>query len=200
LEDPFFPSLYAYRDYVKVNEGLRAEKTKFWSKFIGEYQLQQNSSLTISLFYKDVEDMIYWEEDEKLFSPSNADAVLQGFGVSVKYFLSKNLLQRLLFDYIHPDKVIPYFPEYKLEAGVKYLGGVNAELLIKYFGKQYPFYGKKESALSSYLILDAKFTKKLGKFITLSLSGKNLLDEDAERRRGYPLAGRVIEGGITLKF
>jgi len=81
---------------------------------------------------------------------------------------------------------------------------VNAVISWSYFGEQFTEgENKSRFAIAPYATLNASLSRKIhlsDKEISLRASLNNILNQQYENRRGYPMYGRNFLIGITLKF
>jgi len=56
------------------------------------------------------------------------------------------------------------------------------------------------SKLDNFVLVDARVSQTIGGNTEIFIAGENLLDEEYEVFKGYPMPGASISGGVTAKF
>lgn len=213
LNNPTSTTLYLKKDYVWISEELRPEEILDIS-LGASYRLSALSLITLTLFGKEVNNFIVWDDREdtnpRLFEPVNIkEAKLRGATCELKYHLGKELIHQTKYTYTKTEnkdeeKVIPNLPEQYLLTNLTYIGERGYEIVLSYelVSSRYSKENSKERDLPKYSLLSLKMSKKITDSLNLFIEGRNLLDENKAYKwsKYYPLRGREIEVGINVKF
>lgn len=135
----------------------------------------------------------------------------KGFYSSLNYTYQESLFKKYktLGGVSYKNKAIPLVPNHLLGIGLGYRSDWLGDLVVvaNYSGKRYTD-PANTGVLSDYLVIDAKYTKRLGKNIELFVSGKNLTDRryaevgfgSGDNVELYPMPGVSVLGGINIYF
>ncbi|MDI6703731.1 MAG: hypothetical protein QME40_03550 [bacterium] len=173
---PDFNRLYLKRDYVRVREDI--SETKGWILRIGfDYKPYPYLKFTGSVFYKDMDDLVTWEEKASLFEISQIDKEIFGMDSTLGYKIIKDLSADLNLSYV--DKYIPLKP--KLELGL----ALNYAHRIAYLRLITTYIGKRE-ALSDYIIVGAEVSRNVSSHFTIFLQGETAEGKVSPEYPGHP--------------
>jgi iron complex outermembrane receptor protein len=117
---------------------------------------------------------------------SDADVAIKHVGAAYGYLDS-----RISHDSVYAAKYSNNYPRHQIS------GSVVATLPFSLSGSMDVVYKVKVSG-DSYILLDARLTKQIGR-IVLNVSGTNLLNQSYEEIVGVPLPGRWLWAGFELK-
>jgi outer membrane receptor protein involved in Fe transport len=78
---------------------------------------------------------------------------------------------------------------------------MEVDLKGVYVSQRYSSLSSSERDLPGFFVIDSTAKYEVARDLSVFVSCKNLLDErGAYKRKGYPISGRVVEGGLTIKF
>ena len=200
---PTFNDLYwPASAYTEGNPDLKPETAVAYE--VGSTYLTDQSKIKVSLFQRDVDDLIDWAQgDDGVYRPDNVNqAEISGIELTAKRELNEKITAG--FNYTYLDAVnttagerLEYRPYHKANLDLNYRAdkfatAVNAKLVDGRTGD-----------LASYFVLDGKVSKDYqinDAQFKLSLEVNNLLDRDYEVRAGYPMAERNYMMTVTTEF
>jgi len=128
----------------------------------------------------------------------------QGLEFSARYSVNRHLQFHANYSYLNSDKIIMAAPRQQINLGGNYtykIWGVNLSAL--YIDKFYsalsipPYTTQQEP---NYLLLNARLTARLVKYLELFVEGNNLLNQQYEINYGYPMPGININIGCNVMF
>ncbi len=112
--------------------------------------------------------------------------------------------------YLDPDPVeVPNAPQWALVGGASWVPReeLSVHLDAQWVDSQYvlnPRYATRQAAIGSYALVNLKvswiFARGSWGRLELFLAGENLADADYQYRPGYPAPGRVVTGGLEVRF
>ena len=205
--EPFLHHSY----WIKSNPDLDAETS--WGESLSlEKLLPYDSSLTLTLFRHDVDDMVVRVETEEEIAgypvrtyENVEEAYTQGLEASLKGAPLPWLRFSLSYTYLDTenkdqDKDLPYCPRHTLafRLGLKGPQGFSLEFGTQYTDEVYTNVSNTKK-IDDYWLTDLKLQKDLRDKAWLFLEVDNLFDTDyGEPSRDW--AGRTIFVGIRSKF
>lgn len=208
---PTVDDLYWREDYAIGNPDLKPEESIGCDLGI-EHQLNTKVLGRVSLFRNDVDDLITWAdpEDDGIWQPYNVEkACIQGVEVEVKSQFTRQLSGALTYTYLdardegedYNDRYLRYKPRHKggYRLGYESERGLEANLGVEYNDSVYSDQANT-SKLDSFLLLGARISQIVAKDTEIFIAGENLLDEEYEVFKGYPMPGASITGGVQAKF
>lgn len=119
---------------------------------------------------------------------------------NIEYLLNSNLDLKLNFSVLNPDKITAGFPQQRYILTSRYL--FNRFLIEANFQINKDIYAENNhlSKLSDYNLLNLYIQYTLLMNSEIYISFENLLDEDYEIIKNYPMPGITIEAGFRLKI
>jgi len=153
-------------------------------------------------------------------------AIVKGFDFLLSYtYLDGEQKNKELVDAVtnaleERTRTIAYLPRHKLDLGVSYedllsVSGLNLHLNAQYVSETYQYYQNWDAPpvvsmdtkkMDSYWLADTKVTKKI-KNMEIFFAVNNIFDEEYAIQfgqtiddRDYPMPGRSITGGITVRM
>jgi len=162
----------------------------------------------VTFFSSEVDDLINWVETEAWrWEAQNVDkASVKGLEGEVKLKPSEKLSLSLNYTYLEAKdekefkgNFLPYRPQNKFFWSLDYRMWSNLQLHLEgeLVGERYTNRENTEK-LPSYTLLGARITFNLGKKAKVFLKGDNLLDEEYEDMKGYPMPGTTFKGGVEI--
>ena len=207
-----FPSLRQLYSVGEGNAELQPE-TSYNYELGFEQKLPMNSRVAIDGFLSDVDNYIEKPYNDDYFQ--NYDKYrFQGFEITAETRFIERLMLRLGYTFMDTEDKSPdsskdelqYRPKNKLTLEGKYTFefGFSAYANIIYIADQV-YYERSEpfaqAKLPNYTIVNLKFDQTFfNNFLDVYVGADNLFDEDYSQSYGFPDAGRVIYGGVELRF
>ena len=209
---PTYNDLYWPEDaYVGGNPNLLPESAWAYEAGIRFISSNGDTQAGINVFRKNVNNLINWAADfEGVWRPSNiGSARIDGVEIITKKEFNENFAGSLSYSYLNAidlDTGNQFKPKYKYGLGLTYFnqfGENNDDFTASLNG--YMVAGRPDS-LENYYFFDANmdkdFTVNKGKNqkVKVSLSVKNLFNQQPELVSGYPVQGRTFLVGISMDF
>lgn len=124
----------------------------------------------------------------------------QGVELEIKSLINDNLTLSSNYSYLNPENETFSSPGNKASFYVNYKYenlslSINGTYISKLYGKDY-----KEQKLSNVRLISATASYKVFNFLTTSLSGENLLNQDYEFMFGYPMPKRNFTFNLSTIF
>ncbi len=178
---------------------------KTWGRLKGE----------INLYKYTIEDMIVWKLGSfEVFHPFNNDAEITGEEYSLEYkFPKPNLSFNISYTHLQPldkndnkttyNKIIPYKPQHSIKSSLQFIKNEFTGILnYRFVGERFVT-SANTVELPYYNVVDLSMLQNFyfGKVkTTFKLSINNLINENYEIIRNYPLPGREFRIGLTLTY
>jgi len=207
-----FPTIRQLYEMEYGNPDLQTETSYNYEVGI-EQGLPMNSRVTLTGFLSDVKDYI-----EKPFSDvpfqNNDKYRFQGFEVTAETRFLRNLMLRANYTFLDTQDKSPgtekdelqYRPKNKLTFEGKYTFdfGFSAYMNIIYVADQV-YYSRttplEKRDLNDYALVNLKFDQSfLNGLMDVYVGADNLFDKDYEESYGFPMAGRMVYGGVEFHF
>ncbi len=161
--------------------------------------------------YTDIDKNSDSEKDLKrntdtLWEPVNIEhAIFRGGQGGLVWDIHKDWQYQANVGYIQANnlkekKVIPYYPEFRVNESIRYQGLFNAFVEAKYFGRYYYDKDVYDRVLSDYTLVNARVDKEFWERITFFVDGRNLVGVQHDIVKGYPSEPARVDGGITVRF
>jgi outer membrane cobalamin receptor len=207
-----FPSIRQLYDVDAGNPDLNAERS--YNCELGLVKsLGADTTVALTLFRMDVADYIEKIPPTDQFL-NNDKYRFQGFELTAETRFIKNLLLRTGYSFLYtrdrssqwardelqyrPEHKFTFEGKYRFETGFSvYLGFMYVADQLDYSNEAIPV--KRE--LSDYALFSVKLDQALfNDRLHLYLGADNLFDEDYEESFYFPQAGRVVYGGVEIRF
>ncbi len=201
---PTFNDLYWPADaYTEGNSDLKPERGVAYEA--GIINLQNGRKTEVNIFKKKIEDLIEWAAgDDWIYRPYNLNnAVINGAELIYEKQLQKNLSFNMNYTYLDAKNQA---------TGEKLSGEARhfASLGLNYSKNDYKlrinskYVGERaDETLKDYIVVNSKISKLLileDRNIEFALTVKNLLDEEYQVNKGYPMPGRNYMLEISIDF
>jgi len=187
------------------NENLHPEKMKSYD--LGFKYLNQNCSRELSIFYKDGEEYIGYND---LFELVNIDSVeIKGFEIITDRKLTDAFSIGFNYTYLDAkdvasDEQLVDMPYHKANLSLKY-NTKNGKIILnnRFVGErrdivnEYPY---PVEISSSYFISDLKFSNTLNDNLSLSVEINNIFDKNYQVINDYTMPGRNFMVNVSTKF
>ncbi len=205
---PDFNALYWKGGYGVGNPELESEMAE--TADIGIEWRHSRFLVNTSLFYSILKDKIAWALDEtiSLWKPQNLDKV-QSYGLEneVRYFILSNLELKMYYSYMTSQvknndwDLLRYTPQHKVGVGVNYspLENLTISMNSRSQSVAYSSDGEAGTKIEPHTVIDVNILKKIND-LKLYLNADNIFNTKYLSRRGYPLPGIRMEGGINLEI
>lgn len=204
---PTFNDLYwPDEGWAKGNPDLRPEKG-----LTGELGIDAKISkyiLSSLTFYRnDFNDLINWAEEGGVWMPTNIDsAVIDGIEFSNKLYLTKDLESNIDYTFLRAKndkthKYLIYQPQHKIDWSLAYknLDGFRLEVKGQFTDKRF-HNANNTIKVKRFFVLSLNASKKFNNNFTYFVHINNLLNEDYQVIRNYPMPGFSITNGMKLEF
>jgi outer membrane cobalamin receptor len=193
---PSMSEMFTFFPWVVANPDLKPEKSMQYT--LGyQRDLIERTSLNLSLYYYDINDLIIYRSDTYINRES-----AENYGAEVHldstYFNKHHL--RVSYAYTHAqdseDEALEFIPlhQFKIEDTLHINNNWEAYIGYQYIGSRYSHnsatYSDEQMKLDNYHLLDTQISYKASDMINCRTGIKNLLDESYEWRYGYPAQGR----------
>ncbi len=185
-----FPTLKELYSQTSGNPNLNPE-------FSTSYQLGLNSKyFRVVLFRNDVNDLI--DRENRNFPYENINwARFQGLSIEGQY-------KYIMLGYTYLDayddsyEALDNKAEHTVSVGFNYSFklGLNINLNGMWVDRR----KDGDIYLDSYTLINANLIQKISNFLSVKLSGYNILNQWYEDEKGYPLAGRTLGSELFLNF
>ncbi len=218
---PYEEEMYWGTTYItQGNFDLKPEKA--WSYDAGvEYRYKDILLSKLTIFQINTEDMIDWKQmminsTTYKYQPENyLEGISQGIEIEFNHKISKCINQAVNYTYGHSEgkdeqedgyKVLKFSPHHRANYKIKYNNDFGFGVVIAgdYVHKQWEQNGMAGMKLPSYTLLNIRITQKISEaelFLGIdNITDKKYMDRTDGFGKPYPLPGRTIFGGITLKF
>ncbi|MDI6792775.1 MAG: TonB-dependent receptor [bacterium] len=161
-----------------------------------------------TLFRSMAKELIQWAEDATgVWRPENVSkAEISGVEAEARMKLPGNISAGITYTYLEAtdketDKYLRYKPRHKAELSLGYENASGLKINISADHTDSVFSDKSNTEkLDRYTLLNARISQQLGQNVELFCSGKNLLDEEYQIYKDYPMPGLTVSGGIKAKF
>jgi len=190
------------------NPALRPESADEYE--IGlEQSLGGKSSMKLTKFDRKVKDMIDWETNGSVYTPTNIDrAHIYGYEAEAKLAFSESFQVNLNYTHTVPinevtgERIYYTIPNIQIGGNVQLV--VGKDTTISFDGKKVKNYVKTDEEKWSYFTVDGKISEKLGSDKGFSseifVGMKNMFNRKYEVVKGYPMSPQEFYGGIALLF
>jgi len=209
-----------------LNKGSGFFNTELHSEKALQYELgfEQHLfsilNLTLRGYYYDIENYI-----SSTFVPGTGSVVynidevqIKGLEMELSADFRKDLRAWTNFTFQDGDKSgdpwdaenrmsneLPDFPDMLFNVGLDYhTETLQASLFLNYIGEREHFDGQERVTLDAYTLLNFfasyRFWKNNWSEWSLQLAVNNILDEDYEEVKGYPMPGTTALGGLKVTF
>lgn len=104
------------------------------------------------------------------------------------------------YSYIEPDQQTYTTPKHKLYVGLNYTyDKISLNLALQHIAVLYGADGSQER-LPDYTLLGARVSYQAAEFINIYVSGENLFNISYETIYDYPMPGRALLAGFSLRL
>jgi len=203
---PAMSEMFTFFPWVNANPDLKPEKSMQYT--VGyQNDLIKNTSIDLSLYYYDVDDLIIYRNDTYI-NHEKAEHYGVELRADSRYFAKHHL--RVSYAYAHtednegdPFELIPLH-QFKLEETFYMNEKWNVYLGYQYIGSRYSpnsaSYSDEQIKLDTYHLLDTQIAYKVSDTTHYRTGIKNILDESYEWRYGYPAQGRSYYLSLEWKL
>jgi len=212
---PSIDDLYWYEDWgwgmgLFGNPNLKPEKANSFDLGI-EHIFGEKLLSRINFFHTKTKDLISWVETSPFrWEAQNIDkSEINGIETEFLYNLNKNFSISLHYTYMdardkgtqYNDKKLTYRPENKLSLGLNFKNekGIKFNIDLNFVDDVYTD-RENTQKLDDYTILNTTISKEFFKNSEFFIQIRNLLDEEYQIIRDYPMPGRIIMVGFKGKI
>ena len=212
---PSIDDLYWYEDWgwgmgLFGNPNLKPEKANSFDLGI-EHVFGEKLLSRINLFHTKTKDLISWVETSPFkWEAQNIDkSEINGVETEFLYNLNKSFIASLNYTYMdakdkgtqYNDKKLTYRPENKLSLGLNFKSekGVKFNIGLNFVDDVYTD-RENTKKLDSYTLLNTTISKEFFKNSEFFIQIRNLLDEEYQIIKNYPMPGRTIMVGFKGKI
>jgi iron complex outermembrane receptor protein len=187
----------------------------------GTYKVLKDTSISTKIYHYDIDNYLRWifgyRPSRVVYNINNVE--LTGFEVDINSKIYNNIFAFANYTYQITDKEgdildrsnisdeISELPEHKVNVGIKYQrdDGALARLTLKWVdSREVPIGASNISdtgKMDSYFLLNGMIKYPVIKEHGYVYVGcENILDKEYEESYGYPMPGRMLYGGIEIKF
>jgi len=208
---PTINDLYWRDNYSIGNPDLKPEESVGYDLGV-QHEFGSKNLVKVSLFRSDVEDLITWvdSEDDGIWEASNInEARIQGGEAEINIQFTKQVSGTLSYTFLdardtgknYHNEHLRYRPRHKGGCRLRYQ---NERGFKATFGTEYTdsVYSDRANTteLDSYMLVDARVSRTMAKNVEIFITGKNLLDEEYQVMKEYPMPGTSITGGVQAMF
>jgi outer membrane cobalamin receptor len=186
--------------FMPANPDLKPEKLWNYELSIMQKFLDQRMSLELTGYYENAENLIETTGQFPNVRNENTGSI-RNYGVEFlgKFIITGNLDLDANYSYLHTSQPLVAAPRHQVFAeGTYKWRGFYFNLSARYINHLYS--RTEPEDIQKYTILNARVTYSFKRFISLYISGQNLLDQDYAINYDYPMPGITIFGGINFKF
>jgi iron complex outermembrane receptor protein len=124
-----------------------------------------------------------------------------GIEFSAKYAVLKNLFLHANYSYLDLSKAVLAAPRQQLNVSVNYSYKIwSLNVSTQYIEKLYTQIAPVQIIQPDYLLLNARLLARPLKQLELFVAANNLLNQQYEINRGYPMPGINFNGGFNVRF
>lgn len=200
---------FTWTSEIYGNKSLKTEKS--YSYEIGITKKDKNLSETISIFKKDVKDLIKWQVETDFLTydksqPSNLDsASIFGIEGSIKFMPFDFINTGFNYTYLYAidgktGEKLAYSPEDKITGFFEIILPFKSRMGLS--GEYVDFrYDTKKRLVKDYYILNGYFIHKINENFSVNLNFYNLFDnKEYMVINNIPMPGREVMAGIDMEF
>ncbi len=196
---PTASDLYFDDPWMKGNPDLRPERS--WS-VEAQYlcQLKSGSHWGISGFYRQVDDLIDWADDQTgAWQVQNvAEIEIIGGELTVSQQISSDLSAQAhvtILSAVGYDKAVSSLVPLEYGLSLQYLPAAELTGTLKLAGA-----GERNNGLPGYTTVDVAANYQVRPGVKMHAAITNLFDEEYQLVKDYPMPGRQFKAGITWFF
>jgi iron complex outermembrane receptor protein len=180
------------------NPNLNPEQIMNYETGILQTLFNQRLSLELTGFYVTGDNLIVNVPMQGL---QNAGSVSnKGLEFSAAANLTRDLALNVTYSYIGMKSPVYATPRQNIFGSVRYqLNRFRLSASVQHID-QLDTDASAETHFENYTLLNARITYRIFKFAELYLSGENMLHQNYETNRYYPMPGITLFGGVYLKF
>jgi iron complex outermembrane receptor protein len=176
---------------------------RMWNYELGiiQFLLKQKMRIELTTFYASGSNLIQVSGQFPDVKYENTGSFKHwGIEFMGSYRITNALVINANYAYLHMEKPLVAAPVNQIYFGItynwnKFIFHANSE----YIGKLYTITNPFEE-YQSYLLLGAKVTYQIGKYLSIFIGSDNLLDQQYEINYDYPMPGITVYGGLRLKY
>jgi len=197
-----FPTLRHLYGFDSGNPDLEPEQA---IKLEGgaEFEVFTGLQTTLDFFRANVKDLI--DRKGRGYQYINLDKViLQGIEAGVNGKLKQRLSFNLDYTYLdaYEDETeywLPYRPSHKIDYNLSYISRIGLTVYTsgQYVSKRVTPHPESET-LPSFFVANLKVSQKVLDHFHPFFEVKNVLDENYEEEKGFPMPGRTFLGGLKI--
>lgn len=117
------------------------------------------------------------------------------------FTVTKNLFLNLNYSYLYMENLIIASPEHQAYFSARYkFNKFTISSNLQYINGLYTSLAVGNEKKVSYLVLNAKLNYNIKEFISVFVSGNNLLNSEYEINYGYPMPGINFTAGVNIQF
>ena len=208
---PTIDDLYWRDDYSAGNPDLKPEKSIGYDVGI-QHEFGSKNLFQVTLFRSEVENLITWADTQGngIWEACNIDkACLQGVETEVNLQCTKQVSIKLSYTFLdardtgeeYHNQYLRYKPKHKGGCRLQYQGerGLKVNLGAEYTDSAYSDRANT-SEVDGFVLVDTSVSQTVGKGTEIFVSGKNLLDQEYEVIKGYPMPGTIVMSGVKVIF
>ncbi|OGS26520.1 MAG: hypothetical protein A2297_02845 [Elusimicrobia bacterium RIFOXYB2_FULL_48_7] len=224
FEDIYSPvrtwDFFGYGGETRGNPALVPE-TSWGYDFGMEKHFNEETVSKVTVFRSDIQDKIEWKENYVptpgyiLYSVWQPENIGEAYNQGVEFEISSKLSEALTNEFnataleskgrkkTETDyKTLMYSPQYRANYSVTYRSprGVTERISASYTSEQkWTDDFATEHKIDPYVLVDFRFSGRIS-YTEWFLVIENLADVQYQSRENYPLPGRTLKGGVTIRY
>lgn len=195
FRNPTIRELYMFQ---QRNPELKAENLINYEFSVSQGLLNNSLNLGLNLYYIKGDNTIiaYNNKYENTGEIENC-----GVEFDARYRINTNLSLSANYSFLHMEKKVVASPQHKL-----YMGAAYSEKKwmissgIQYVAGLYTMVSLTEDAKDSFLLWNLRGAYRPTGILEIFVKGENLLAQEYEINKGYPMPRATVFGGINLTF
>ena len=200
------PTIREMYMFPPQNPDLRPEKLMSYELSLSQNLLNNAMDAEISLYYIDGENLILPVSivgEDGVPRPKNINTgKIENYGLefTTRYRWNRNLTLSANYSWLHMKNHVPAAPEHKLYAGINYRKDKwSVSTGVQYVHGLYTSVEDKESTETFTLWnIRGSYTPLRG--LEIFAKAENLLAQEYEINKGYPMPRATVFGGVNYKF
>ena len=201
FRNPTIREMYMYKP---ANDSLHAENMMNYELSYRQYLLDRRIQLGANIFYLQARNMIETRMvDGRPLNVNTGELRNCGLEVEFAYNIVKGLWLNANYSYLHMSNPVLAAPEHKLNIAIRYhhdrfrigtdgqyIHGLYTELPSK----------NTDGSRSNYFVWNAHASVRLWRGLWANLKADNILGQNYEINKGFPMPGTTVMGGLNWIF
>ncbi len=203
------PSIRELFIWGPANADLEPESLMNYEIGINQSLLDGKLGLELNLYYIKGKNSIILAPDTSARGgyryKNTGDIENYGIELAGNYWIRPNLNVNFNYSYLHMEHPIAAAPRHKLYIGGdyavdKWTFATGLQYVNRLITEEADPVAGTPAEHESYLLWNARASYKATTWLDLFLRGENLLNQDYQMYKGYPMPGTTVFGGVTVKI